>query len=396
MTEKEKTNPENKNLPSKKEESEKITNPEKKYFIQNILGEKTCIGIISSHDDREKNNKLVALLEEFLRLEDNILKNFTLIFTGGTYDRIIAGATDEEEKDRPYRPIKKAYYENLICNCGVIRLSKRSEGGVTLLSDLIVKHCISVLWFFLSPRTHHWLIPENLALIRLCDQWSVKKLMTWGSILEWIKHAKNDQKLNSIDIDKEFLQSNVSEKGDLLSYTHKKRKEFTDNYKKMNPHQDWEEIELKLHLDPTISLENWAHGRIYHNTIALIAHDAMKAKMTEFAIYYEKELKQFNRIITTSTTGKEILDAVPLLRDKIVRFHSGTKGGDIEISAEILKGRCKIVVFFIDPLTPHPHIDDIRTVFSVCMIHDDIIMLTNEVWAREWFEARLKDRRSIP
>ncbi len=118
----------------------------------------------------------------------------------------------------------------------------------------------------------------------------------------------------------------------------------------------------------------------------------MKDKILEFAIYYETELKKFDKIITTNTTGKIIADSIQGLANIIERFHSGPKGGDIEIAAQILNDNCHIVVFFIDPLNLHPHIDDIRNVFAACMINDDVLMLSNEIHAREWFESELKGR----
>ena len=129
-------------------------------------------------------------------------------------------------------------------------------------------------------------------------------------------------------------------------------------------------------------------------TIALIAHDDMKSRMVEFAIDFEPELSLFARILTTGTTGRQVTDAVPKLEKekKIYRYHSGPKGGDIEIATEILLGRCHVVVFFVDPLHPHPHIEDIRVVFGACMIRDQVRMLTNEMQAREWMGRVVRKR----
>jgi len=353
---------------------------------------KTCIGIITSHDDGKKNNKLVALLEYFSDLDVDILKKYILVFTGGTYDRVISGYYQSNFAN-PARPINKRAYERLTKHCQLVRLPSGREGGVTYLSDLIVKRCVSILWFYLSPKTHHWLIPENLAQMRLCDQWSVKRLMTWGSIIEWIdQHAEKDTNFNPINLRRSPLKKyyNIYVCDNLKKETDTYRKTFELN-KTSQGIANWELIPLDI--------PNYLHDFIIRKkylpfkdkTIALISHDAMKSKMTEFTIYYEKELNIFVSILATSSTGKEIQDSLPTLQ-KIRRFHSGPKGGDIEISAEILRGKCHIVVFFIDPLNPHPHIDDIRNVFAACMIRDDVIMLTNDVHAREWFEKRLKNR----
>ena len=90
-------------------------------------------------------------------------------------------------------------------------------------------------------------------------------------------------------------------------------------------------------------------------TIALIAHDQMKDRMVEFAIDYEPELLQFKKILCTGTTGRNVSEATRSLENKIHHCNSDPKGGDIEISTEILAGKCHVVVFFIDPLQPHPN-----------------------------------------
>jgi methylglyoxal synthase len=66
-------------------------------------------------------------------------------------------------------------------------------------------------------------------------------------------------------------------------------------------------------------------------------------------------------------------------------YHSGPKGGDIEVATEIIFGRCHVVIFLIDPLKPHPHLDDIRVILGAGMMQD-VEMLTNERQAREWME----------
>ena len=90
----------------------------------------------------------------------------------------------------------------------------------------------------------------------------------------------------------------------------------------------------------------------------------MKGRMTDFANQYENELSQFRRILATGTTGNEVQNVCKKLKNSIILCKSGPKGGDIEIATEILFGCCNIVIFFIDPLNPHPHIDDIRVVLS--------------------------------
>ncbi|MBU1048718.1 hypothetical protein KKG90_01720 [Candidatus Bipolaricaulota bacterium] len=116
----------------------------------------------------------------------------------------------------------------------------------------------------------------------------------------------------------------------------------------------------------------------------------MKPRMVDFATQYEEQLAGFRRVITKGTTGTEINKRCHTLRenDKIRLCQSGPYGGDLEIAAEILTGRCQVVVFFVDPLHPHPHTDDIRVVFAACMRADcDVLLLSNERQARDWFDS---------
>jgi methylglyoxal synthase len=58
----------------------------------------------------------------------------------------------------------------------------------------------------------------------------------------------------------------------------------------------------------------------------------------------------------------------------------------IEIATELLFGHCHIVAFFIDALSPHPHLADIQVVVGAAMSREKVRMLGNEMQAREWFE----------
>lgn len=126
--------------------------------------------------------------------------------------------------------------------------------------------------------------------------------------------------------------------------------------------------------------------------VALISHDAMKDRMIDFVLDYEHELAKFKAIVATGTTGKLIQEASPLLANNVKRYHSGPKGGDIEIATEILSGGCHLIIFFVDPLHPHPHIEDIRTVFGACMINDEVRVLSNEIEARDWMDRVVRGR----
>jgi methylglyoxal synthase len=147
-----------------------------------------------------------------------------------------------------------------------------------------------------------------------------------------------------------------------------------------------------------LEVDHWTGHRVEFAdmTIAIIAHDEMKARMIEFAIDHEAELNKFSKILATGTTGREVAAATTRDIDKkMVRFHSGPKGGDIEIATAILYDRCHVVIFFVDPLRPHPHIEDIRVVFQACMVKDQAVMITNEMHAREFMTRVVRGRDSL-
>lgn len=281
----------------------------------------------------------------------------------------------------------------LIERAGITVLPNRKEGGVSILANLIVQRQCSIIWPFLSPITVHWLNPENLALMRLCDLWNAKRLMNAESVWAWFcDEAKRDEQRNPQKLEKGLtirLGTSDEEKDKLTGKTLPLPPWPTA---RKTSHKDYTYHEINLSLERESRPQELCDFKDFsQQTIALIAHDAMKDRIVDFAIQYENELNKFGRILATGTTGQEVQNACRQLREeeKVKRCLSGPKGGDIEIASEILCGRCNYVVFFIDPLHPHPHIDDIRVVFSACMseIKDNKVrMLTNEVQAREWIE----------
>lgn len=271
-----------------------------------------------------------------------------------------------EERLRPF----------IISNATV--LPDKDKGGVTILANLIVQRQCSIVWAFLSPTTMHWLSPENLALMRLCDLWNAKRLMNAASVRAWFRdEAERDIKRNPQEMPLRMTLATPE----------------IDNHPLVAVYNDEGYYQLGLPQRNKHREEFWT--QFEQQTIALIAHDAMKDRMVDFAIQYENELCKFKRILATGTTGQEVENACRRLREgkKILRCLSGPKGGDIEIATEILLGRCDVVVFFIDPLHPHAHIDDIRVVFGACMAeiaNNDVRMLTNEVQARAWMEEAVR------
>ncbi len=355
---------------------------------------KTLVAVLASHDGVKKNKELAALFNELyeedkkkygVKEDEYRLGKFHFVFTGGTFRRLVLGEdTENPGKKFPY-PIARKVRNFLLNSANMTVLPDRKEGGVTILANLIVQRQCSIIWPFLSPITVHWLNPENLALMRLCDLWNAKRLMNAESVRAWFRdEAERDIRRNPQKIPLTLTLGTPATEKNLphLPPWPEGKREHEKKYHELRPPNRERRPE-----------EFWT--RFEEQTIALIAHDAMKDRMVDFAIQYEEELHKFGRILATGTTGQEVENACRKLREneKIRRCLSGPKGGDIEIATEILFDRCHIVIFFIDPLHPHAHIDDIRVVFGACMAeieNNDVRMLTNQVQAREWIEEAVR------
>mmetsp|Transcript_28963 Transcript_28963/g.40765 ORF Transcript_28963/g.40765 Transcript_28963/m.40765 type:complete len:313 (-) Transcript_28963:127-1065(-) len=110
------------------------------------------------------------------------------------------------------------------------------------------------------------------------------------------------------------------------------------------------------------------------NNIALIAHDGKKLDMCLMALQNLNVLLSYDHILATGTTGtwlKKFITAActnnpaiklaaEAINEKMILCESGPKGGDVQIAHVCLSGLCNKIIFFIDPMTAHPHEPDIR------------------------------------
>lgn len=103
------------------------------------------------------------------------------------------------------------------------------------------------------------------------------------------------------------------------------------------------------------------------DALALVAHDRMKPAMADWAERHQAELQRFP-IYCTGTTGGVILARCPDLA--ITRLASGPLGGDQQIGALIVEDRIKALIFFIDPLSPHPHDVDVKALMRLAVVRD--------------------------
>lgn len=101
-------------------------------------------------------------------------------------------------------------------------------------------------------------------------------------------------------------------------------------------------------------------------TVALIAHDNLKSKMVDWVNTNKTKLKDFH-LVATGTTGKRIEDGTGLT---VTKYKSGPLGGDQQIGAGIAEGKINAVIFFLDPLEPHPHDVDVKALLRIAVVYD--------------------------
>ena len=109
-------------------------------------------------------------------------------------------------------------------------------------------------------------------------------------------------------------------------------------------------------------------SRINKLNFAVIAHDEKKADMVAFIMKRLEFFKNVN-IFTTGTTGKHIEFA----GCQVNKLKSGPLGGDAQIAAMIVDKKIDCVIFFIDPLSSHPHEVDVQMLLRICNVTDTSI-----------------------
>ena len=100
--------------------------------------------------------------------------------------------------------------------------------------------------------------------------------------------------------------------------------------------------------------------------VALIAHDACKEEMAQWATFNRGTLSRC-ALFGTATTGKRVADLVGLPIDLLL---SGPRGGDAQVGAMISENKLDAVIFFWDPLTTQPHDVDVKMLLRLAVLHN--------------------------
>jgi methylglyoxal synthase len=110
--------------------------------------------------------------------------------------------------------------------------------------------------------------------------------------------------------------------------------------------------------------------------IALVAHDNCKKDLVEWAEWNCKSLLR-HKLVCTGTTGRLVEEAIfkklelgESYSQKIIKLKSGPLGGDQQLGAMIAEGNIDIMIFFWDPMQPHPHDVDVKALLRISVLYN--------------------------
>ncbi len=111
--------------------------------------------------------------------------------------------------------------------------------------------------------------------------------------------------------------------------------------------------------------------------IALVAHDNRKKDLIEWVEWNVNDLMKHS-LTCTGTTGILVEKAIRRKMGKgnlppdfaIQKLRSGPLGGDQQLGAMITEGRIDVVIFFWDPMEPHPHDVDVKALLRIAVLYN--------------------------
>jgi len=156
--------------------------------------------------------------------------------------------------------------------------------------------------------------------------------------------------------------------------------------------REWIEVE-RIHAGLEPDTQTHMLTGIDNQVVAMIAHDALKAAMLDFADAHFDVLSRFSRRVATGTTGHQLNDLAwsrgwPKGEVWVDRYKSGPLGGDAQIAELVLDRRCQRVLFFEDPHVARQHEADIQLLErAVCTVGEYAICANTPEMAHRWVTA---------
>ena len=141
--------------------------------------------------------------------------------------------------------------------------------------------------------------------------------------------------------------------------------------------------------------------------VALVAHDNRKKDLVEWVEWNYQILLNHN-LICTGTTGLMVERVIRQKLEKeesgnilksVTKLKSGPLGGDQQLGAMIMQGEIDVLIFFWDPMQPHPHDVDVKALLRIAVVYNIPIacnrssadFIISSPLINESYEPKLKD-----